>query len=149
VRREPVDLDEMAAKVLRAHDLTGLELIVELKPAQTTGDPDLLERLATNLVSNAIRHNIKGGRITVETRTEPGQAVLSVANTGSVIPAGELARLFQPFQRLNSTRAASSDGLGLGLSIIQAIADAHGAALAARPKPGGGLEVDVSFPATL
>ena len=77
------------------------------EPAWTTGDPDLLERLAANLVSNAIRHNIVGGRIEVATRAESGRAVLAVANTGPLIPAGELQRLFQPFQRFDT---ASSDG---------------------------------------
>ena len=147
-RREPVDLEEIAAKALRAHDPCGLERIVVLKPARTAGDPDLLERLADNLVSNATRHNITGGHIKVETRTEPGQAVLAVANTGPLIPAGELTRLFLPFERLTSNPKASSDGLGLGLPIVQAIADAHGAALTAQPQPSGGLEVDISFPTT-
>jgi signal transduction histidine kinase len=147
-RREPVDLKEIAAEALRAHDACGLKRIVVLKPARTSGDPDLLERLVANLVSNATRHNIAGGRITVETRTEPGRAVLAVANTGPVIPSNELTRLFHPFQRLNSNPEAPSDGFGLGLPIVRAIADAHGAALSARPQPSGGLEVDISFPAT-
>jgi signal transduction histidine kinase len=144
-RRERVDLEEIAAESLRAHDLSGLELVVALKPAPTSGDPALLGRLAANLVSNAIRHNILGGRIRVETRTEPGRAVLSVANTGPVIPADELPRLFHPFQRLDSNPNAN-DGVGLGLPIIQAIADAHDGVLTARPRPTGGLEVDIGFP---
>jgi signal transduction histidine kinase len=145
-RRDPVDLEEIAAETLRAHDFSGLELVAALKPAPTSGDPALLGRLAANLVSNAIRHNVLGGRIRVETRTEPGRAVLSVANTGPVIPADELPRLFHPFQRLNSNPEAAGDGLGLGLPIIQAIADAHDGVLIARPRPTGGLEVDIGFP---
>jgi signal transduction histidine kinase len=146
-RREPVDLREIAAEALRAHDPGGLERIVVLEPARTTGDPDLLERLAANLVSNAIRHNIRGGHIKVETRAEPERAVLVVANTGRSIPACELSRLFLPFERLSTYAETSSDSLGLGLPIIQAIADAHGAALTARPQPTGGLEIEISFPA--
>jgi signal transduction histidine kinase len=146
-RHEPVDLAEIAADALRTHDLGGLELIVELKPARTIGDPDLLERLGANLLSNAIRHNITGGRISVETRTKSGRSVLAVANTGRVIPAGELRRLFQPFERFNSNPKTRNDGLGLGLPIIQAVADAHGGALTARPQPSGGLEVEIGFPA--
>jgi signal transduction histidine kinase len=148
-RRQPVDLGEIAAKALGAYGHCGLERIVVLKPARTTGDPDLLERLAANIISNAIRHNIPGGHIKAETRTEPGRAVLAVANTGPLIPAGELTRLFLPFQRLNSNAATSRDGFGLGLPIVQAIADAHGATLTARPRPSGGLEVDIGFPAIL
>jgi len=144
-RREPVDLAAIAAEALRAHDLSGLECVVVLARVQTTGDPDLLERLAANLVSNAIRHNIVGGRIEVATRAEPGRAVLSVGNTGPRIPAGELRRLFQPFQRFASRPTDAAEGVGLGLAIVQAIAGAHSASVGARARADGGLEIDVSF----
>jgi len=143
-RCEPVDLAAIAAEVLQAHDLGGIERVVVLEPARMTGDPDLLERLAANLVSNAVRHNIVGGRIEVATRTESGRAALCVVNTGPRVPAAELQRLFQPFQRLNPN---PSDGVGLGLAIVQAIADAHDATVTAQPRPGGGLGIDVAFPA--
>ncbi len=143
-RCEPVDLAEIAAEVLGAHDLSRLERVVVLEPAWTSGDPDLLERLAANLVSNAVRHNVVGGRIEVATRTESGRAVFAVANTGPLVPAAELERLFQPFQRLTSR--TSSDGVGLGLAIVQAIADAHDATVSARARSGGGLGIDVAFP---
>ena len=74
--------------------------------------------------------------------------MLSVANSGPVIPAAEVARLFQPFQRLDGERKANGHGLGLGLSIVEAIARAHGAGLVARARPRGGLDVEVSFPAS-
>jgi signal transduction histidine kinase len=115
--------------------------------AWTTGDPRLLARLAANLVSNAIRHNIVGGRVEVATRTASGRAVLTIANTGPPIPAGELERLFQPFHRLNSNAPSFGDGVGLGLAIVQAIAEAHNAIVTARPRAGGGLEIEVSFAA--
>jgi signal transduction histidine kinase len=140
-RCEPVDLAAIADEALRAHDLSGLGSVVALDAARTTGDPDLLERLAANLVSNAIRHNIAGGRIEVATRTSSGRAVFFVANSGPRISTAELPRLFQPFQRLNANR----NGVGLGLTIVQAIADAHGAPVRARARAGGGLDIDVSF----
>lgn len=146
-RREPVDIATIAATALRAHNASELVRIVALERVQTTGDPDLLERLATNLVSNAIRHNVVGGRIEVATRARRGRAVLTVANTGRPIPPGEVQRLFQPFQRLAPHPADSTDGVGLGLSIVQAIADAHDAIVAVRARPAGGLEIHVSFPA--
>jgi signal transduction histidine kinase len=148
-RCEPVDLAAIAAEALRAHDASGLESVVALEPAWTSGDPDLLERLAANLVSNAIHHNIGDGRIEVATRTEAGRAGLLVANTGPLVPAAELRRLFQPFRRLTSNPRTSADGvgLGLGLAIVEAVADAHGATLTVQARPGGGLEIDVSFPA--
>jgi len=146
-RREPVDLAAIAAEALRAHDLGELESVVALGPARTTGDPDLVERLAANLVSNGIRHNIVGGRIEVATRTGSGRAVLSVANTGPPIPASELQRLFQPFQRVAPHPTDAAEGVGLGLAIVQAIADAHDATVAARARTGGGLRLEVAFPA--
>lgn len=87
----------------------------------------------------------------VRTATRDGQAVLSVRNTGPVVPPGEVERLFQPFQRLGASRVRSSGGHGagghgLGLAIVRAIADAHNATVAARAREGGGLDIDVSFP---
>jgi signal transduction histidine kinase len=148
-RHDPVDLAAITAEALRAHDLCGLESVVALEPAWTTGDPSLVERLAANLVSNAIRHNVVGGRIEVETRAESGRAVLMVANTGPLVPAADVPRLFQPFQRLNSNPRSFSDGVGLGLAIVQAIADVHDAIVTATARVGGGLEIHVSFPRPL
>jgi signal transduction histidine kinase len=149
IRHEPVDLAAIANQALRAHDLPQVETVVALEPAGTTGDPDLLERLAANLLSNAIRHNITGGRIEIATRAEGGHALLSVANTGRLIPADELPRLFQPFQRLSSQPQGCAHGVGLGLAIVQAIADPHDAIVTAHPQAGGGLKIDISFPAII
>ncbi len=149
MRHEPLDVAAIANQALRAHDLCEVETFVALEPAETTGDPDLLGRLAANLLSNAIRHNVTGGRIEIATRAEGGRAVLSVANTGRLIPADELPRLFEPFQRLSSQPRGCADGIGLGLAIVQAIADAHDAIVAAHPRAGGGLKIDISFPATI
>jgi signal transduction histidine kinase len=146
-RDEPVDLAAIAGEALRAHDRSGLESVVALEPAWTSGDPTLVERLAANLISNAIRHNRLGGRIEVATRTQAGHAVLVVANSGPLIPAGELRRLFQPFQRLDSRAEPPSEGIGLGLSIVEAIAGAHNGNLTAAALSGGGLKIDVYFPA--
>jgi signal transduction histidine kinase len=146
LRREPVDLAAIAAEVVRAHDVADLDCVVKLEPAWTSGDPDLIGRLVTNLVTNAIRHNIRGGRIDIATR-KAGCALLSVTNTGPLIPARELWRLFQPFQRLTAAARSFDDGVGLGLAIVEAIADAHDAAVNARARTAGGLVIDVAFPA--
>jgi signal transduction histidine kinase len=146
-RHEPVDLATIAADVLQADDPGGLEQVVALERAWTNGDPDLLERLAGNLVANAIRHNLADGRVEVATRTEAGRAVLSVANTGPPIPSSELERLFQPFQRLAHHSSTAVEGVGLGLAIVDSIAEAHRATVTARARDGGGLEIQVSFPA--
>ena len=93
-----------------------------------------------------MRHNVAAGRVEVVTGVTEGQAVLSVTNTGPIIPPAEVGRLFQPFQRLDSRRAHHGDGHGLGLSIVRAIATAHGATITAHPVPDGGLSVSVIFP---
>jgi signal transduction histidine kinase len=146
-RCEPLDLAAIAAEALHNHDPSGLESVVALEPARTTGDAELVERLAANLISNAIRHNIVGGRIEIATRAESGRAVLSVANTGPPIPAGELHRLFRPFERFSSHTDLAADGIGLGLAIVQEIATAHDATVTARARTAGGLGIVVAFPA--
>jgi signal transduction histidine kinase len=148
-QREPVDLASLASSCLAAADLKtgrlGLQVQADIRPAGLDGDPVLIQRLVLNLVQNAVRHNVPGGHIQITTGTRCGRAVVSVTNTGPVIPPAEIGRLFQPFQRLG-TRRARCDGHGLGLSIVRAIAAAHGAAITAQPAPGGGLSVTVSFP---
>jgi signal transduction histidine kinase len=117
--------------------------------APVLGNLRLTERLVANLVDNAVRHNAVPGWITAATQTSRGRTILSVANSGPVIPPEHVARLFEPFQRLTSTHNGhvSDGGLGLGLSIVEAIAAAHSATLTARPQPGGGMTIQVSFPA--
>ena len=90
----------------------------------------------------------EGGDVQVVTGTSHAGAVLSVTSSGQVIPAAEVDRLFQPFQRLGPRSARRDGGHGLGLSIVRAIATAHAAAITAQPRPGGGLAIDVTFPRT-
>jgi signal transduction histidine kinase len=148
---ERFDLATMTGEVLRARrpDVRrrGLHIVATLSSAPTSGDPRLVERMVTNLVDNAVRHNITQGQVEVMTGTGSGQAILSVVNSGPLIPSAELDRLFQPFQRLGAERVGHRDGLGLGLSIVQAIAVAHGATLTTRARPEGGLSIEVRFPA--
>jgi signal transduction histidine kinase len=149
-RREPFDLAEVTDRVLLAREADAIRRCIDLPTAldaaPTGGDPQLAERLVTNLVDNALRHNVTSGRVEVATGIHAGRAVLSVTNTGPVVPASEVGRLFQPFQRLGSGRTRHDEGLGLGLSIVQAIATAHDATVSADPRPGGGLRVTVAFP---
>jgi signal transduction histidine kinase len=147
--RQPVDLAAITAAAAAAADHDGLTLDTALQPAQTTGNPRLIERLVANLLSNAIHHNIDGGTISLTTETRNGHALLTVTNSGPKVPEGELDRLFQPFQRLDPTRTSGTNGLGLGLSIVQAIADAHNAVINASAPPDGGLHIQISFPASV
>jgi signal transduction histidine kinase len=144
--RQPVDLAAITAAAAAAADHDGLALDATIQPAHATGNPRLVERLVANLLNNAVRHNIDGGRIELATDTRDERATLTIANTGPQIPAGELDRIFQPFQRLDTTRTSGASGLGLGLSIVQAIADAHDATITARARDEGGLDIEVSFP---
>jgi signal transduction histidine kinase len=149
-RREPFDVAELARQVVLARQAEAqdrqLDVYTALAPAPTAGDPRLAERLIANLVDNALRHNAPGGHVEVVTGTRDARSVLSVINTGPVVPAAAVDRLLQPFQRLGPDRTARGGGHGLGLSIVQAVAQAHGAALVITPQPDGGLQVEVTFP---
>jgi signal transduction histidine kinase len=145
--REPVDLAAIAAHALEDLDAGGLTVERTLGPAPTDGDRRLIERLAANLLTNAVQYNRPTGRIDVITATIAGRAILRVTNTGPVIPAEDLKSLFEPFQRIDGTRTSTTDGLGLGLSIVQAIADAHAAAITTALPDDGGLSIEIAFPA--
>ena len=147
---EAVDLAGLAAAALAGRDLGagGVAIDAVLEPAVLDGDPALLERLVANLVDNAMTHNVAGGWVRITTGTENGHAVLRVANGGPVVPRGAVEQLFEPFRRLEGERmAGDSDGLGLGLSIVRAIAVAHAGAVAAVAPETGGLEFTAVFEA--
>jgi signal transduction histidine kinase len=127
-------------------DRLGIHVDVVTAPAALDGDPMLAQRLVANLLTNAVSHNVEGGRIDVVTGVKEERAVLSVTNTGPVIPAADVERLFQPFQRLDPGRTHYKDGHGLGLSIVRAIATAHGATITAEASPQGGVSIEVVFP---
>jgi signal transduction histidine kinase len=147
---EPVDLADVTSQVAAARrteaDHRNVTLHLTLSPALAAGSPRLIQQLAANLVDNALRHNVPGGQVEISTQAVSSAAVLSVTNTGPAVPADAVDRLFQPFQRLGTDRVGRGEGLGLGLTIVQAIADSHGASLTARPRPGGGLQVQATFP---
>jgi signal transduction histidine kinase len=150
-QREPVDLAAITGAALAAAQpgisRLGLHVHTVIEPAVAGGDPLLVQRLAGNLIDNAVRHNIDGGHVLVTTTTSGARAILSVTNSGPVIPPADVGRLFQPFQRLGPRRARRDGGHGLGLSIVRAIAAAHGATVTSRSRPGGGLSIGVEFPA--
>lgn len=117
-----------------------------LEPAPASGDRVLLERMVANLVENAIRHNHPGGTVWIRTyRQAAGGSVFEVANTGPELPADQIPILFEPFARAKQ-RVNFDEGVGLGLSIADAIARAHDAQISAHERAGGGLELSVSVP---
>jgi signal transduction histidine kinase len=151
VERKPVDLAEVAA---RAVDQTlgeaqekNVVIRGERAPAVVQGNGVLLERIALNLVQNAVRYNVpEDGWVEVTTEAQHGQAVLVVSNTGPVVPAYEIDNLFEPFRRLRTERTGSDKGVGLGLSIARSVARAHGGHIVAEPREGGGLVMRVALP---
>lgn len=149
--REPVDL---AAVVSSAWEATrsdaeqrGLRADLELSPAPVAGDAALLERVAGNLLENAVRHNVDGGWISVRTQAHAAHVTLLVRSSGPLIDPGTVAELFEPFRRGGQVRTGRA-GAGLGLSIVRAAVEAHAGAVEAEPVVGGGLAVTVSLPST-
>ncbi|AWZ07997.1 MULTISPECIES: HAMP domain-containing sensor histidine kinase [unclassified Streptomyces] len=151
IERKPVDLAEVASRAIdqargEAH-AKGIEIRGERALAVVQGNGVLLERIALNLVQNAVRYNVfEGGWVEVTTEAVHGQAVLLVSNTGPVVPAYEVENLFEPFRRLRTERTGSDKGVGLGLSIARSVARAHGGRIQAIPREGGGLVMRVTLP---
>jgi signal transduction histidine kinase len=147
LRPEPLDLHDVARRVAlqvgpeaRSHDV---EVHLRAAPAHATGDRALVERLVANLVENGVRHNVPGGWVELETLAADGRAIVRVTNSGRHVPDELVGRLTAPFERLG--RHGDAPGAGLGLSIVQAVAEAHGATLTIAVRPEGGLRVEVAF----
>jgi signal transduction histidine kinase len=151
--RGSVDLTAVVHESLNAHEPSAaakrLQVDAALDQANVSGDARLISRLVSNLVDNAIRYNVSGGRIEVDLTATRAEATLTVTNTGPSVRPEQVGRLLEPFQRAAMDRTASPNGLGLGLSIVADIAKAHEADLEVRPRPDGGLTIAVSFPAAL
>jgi len=158
-RRASLDLAAITRDVLAARGeliaARNLTTEVALAPGLLGGDAALVERAVANLTDNALRHNVPGGTIWITAGCADGRAVLTVANTGPEIPPDAVDRLLLPFQRGSEAgdayrarrRSGSDDGLGLGLSIVAAIASAHDASLTVTPRlTGGGLSIRLVFP---
>jgi signal transduction histidine kinase len=145
--RSPFDLRDVAMHVLDQLPRSQIEVRRALEPAPVAGDPVLLERLVHNLVENAVRHNEPGGWLSVSTGGTAGRVTLSVSNTGPAVAPYDVEAIFEPFRRLSGDRVGHHRGFGLGLSIVRAVAGAHGGTVSAVPRAGGGLTVVVSLPA--
>jgi signal transduction histidine kinase len=135
-------IDEFGEAAKRA----GVGVTSALSAAPTAGDVVLLERCVANLVENAIKYNRKDGRVWVLTGEAGGWSYVRVENTGPQVTAADAETIFEPFRRLTRDRVGSARGAGLGLSIVRAVVRAHGGAIAACPRPGGGLAITVRLP---
>ncbi|ATE53168.1 two-component sensor histidine kinase [Actinosynnema pretiosum] len=147
--REPVDVSalvESAWRAVRAEaEQRGVRPVFHLAPAPAVGDPALLERIAGNLLENAVRHNAPDGWVEVRTEGGPVWTVLRVSSSGQLIAPELVEKLFEPFRRGGKDRTART-GTGLGLSIVRAAVAAHGGNVQAAAVPGGGLSVTVHLP---
>jgi signal transduction histidine kinase len=115
--------------------------------AWVTGSQALITRMVENVIQNAVRHNTDGGWVHVTASTTDGRASLVVENGGPVLDQDQVRELSQPFRRIGADRIGSDRGSGLGLSIVAAIAEAHGGSLDLYARPEGGLRVTIELPA--
>jgi len=149
--KEPTDLAMLVGSAWRAArgeaDQRGIEAKFETQPTPVCGDPALLERIAGNLLENAVRHNVEGGWIEVSTQPGTRWATLRVRSSGGLVDPATVAELFEPFRRAGVARTARG-GAGLGLSIVRAAVEAHEGKVTAEPVVGGGLSVTVMLPAS-
>jgi signal transduction histidine kinase len=149
-RWQPVELADTVSSVVEQSSLeataAGVTVAADLEPVRVNGDPGLLERLAGNLVENAIRHNVRGGTVSVMTRPDRRAGVLEVDNTGPAIDPGVVAGLVEPFRRAGPDRSSDGGGVGLGLSIVQAIVIAHQGTMDLTARAEGGLHMRVELP---
>ena len=150
--REPVDLslvaEEAAEALLPLAERRGVTLDVTGGATRTGGSPELLLRMMTNLVQNALVHNLPaGGTVTVRTEARDGAGLVRVENTGPVLPAELVPTLTEPFRRgTDRVRTDGHAGVGLGLALVRSIVRAHGGTLDLVARPAGGLVVTVVIP---
>jgi len=145
----PQRLDEVVDDALTTMaaiaDKRRVRINAQLAPVLVPGERPLLERLAMNLVHNAIKYNVDGGEVAV---TVGPPARLTVANTGPQVAPEQVDGLFEPFRRQSGDRLDHGAGVGLGLTIARSIVAAHGGRIGAFANPGGGLTVDVDLAPT-
>jgi signal transduction histidine kinase len=141
---DPLDLAAVAEDALEGRTANGITTTTTLDEAPVTGDGVLLERLVANLLDNAERYNIAGGSVAISTTAHNATSVLRVVNTGAVVPADMVERLFLPFTRLDDR--TRHDGFGLGLALVSSIATVHNGTVHATAVPAGGLDITVRLP---
>ncbi len=149
---EPVDLGRLVARCAEMFEgvaeARGITLTRAVAAAEVRGDGDHLRQVVLNLLDNAVKFTPGGGEIRVRVWRDAGEVVLEVTDTGDGIAAGDLPRVFERFFRADKGRARPRvGGSGLGLSICQAIIDAHGGGIHIDSTPGAGTTIRVRLPA--
>ncbi len=141
---DPLDLAAVTEDALEGRTADGITTTVTLDEAPVTGDGVLLERLVANLLDNAERYNVADGTVAISTAAHDRISALRVVNTGALVPAEMVERLFLPFTRLDDR--TRHDGFGLGLALVASIAAVHNGTVHATALPGGGLDITVRLP---
>jgi two-component system, OmpR family, sensor histidine kinase CpxA len=145
----PVQVREVAEQAIRRECAGDARVHLEI-PADLAAlaEPELLLRALANLLRNAIRYAGQSGPITVSARGEAGSVLLTVADSGPGVPESELARIFDPFYRLDASRDASTGGVGLGLAIVKTCVESCRGTVSCRNRTPSGLEVTIRLPAS-
>ena len=152
LREQVVDLGEILRAVAAqlsseyAEKRVRVEFLREVPATSLRGDPEKLTLLFSNLVENAIKFNLAGGRVLLEATAADGVATVAITNTHGRIPEERLARLFEPFTQGDMTLTRAAGGLGLGLSVARAIVGAHAGRIAFRQAEPQGTTVSVTLP---
>ena len=151
LRREPVDLEAVVMEALdvgvRLSRGTGVSVrLGELAPLVTRGDVVALSRALMNLVENAVKYTPRGGRVELSLTASHGDVVLAVQDTGAGIDPADAERVFEPFVRLDASRAQDTGGAGLGLAIARSIVAGHGGTLILESRPGAGCRFTIRLP---
>ena len=139
--------EEATETLLPLAEQRGVALEISGDVSPTIGSPALLLQMTTNLVHNAIVHNLpEHGTVWVTTCVRPGGVTLTIENTGDKLTPQLVATLTEPFQRGSKRIRTDHGGVGLGLAIVKSIAQAHDGTLTLAPRPAGGLRATVQFP---
>jgi two-component system, OmpR family, sensor kinase len=148
LEQKPVDLAAVVGEAVDAARVVepGRPVELSVEPASVTGDEARLRQVLDNLLANARTHTQAGTPVSIELRRRDGRAVLSVVDHGPGLTDEQAARVFERFYRADSSRARASGGVGLGLSIVAAVIEAHGGTAETRPTPGGGATFVITLP---
>jgi signal transduction histidine kinase len=145
--RSPVHVEQLLAAILqRWAPIARRWRLDPIEPATVVGDADRLELALDALVENAVKHTVPGDEIRLGAQRQGDLVAIVVADSGTGMPADQLEGIFARFARLDESRSRDLGGVGLGLTIVKAIAQAHGGSVAVRSRPGGGSVFDLLLP---
>jgi len=149
LERAPTDLGKLAREVVELYELVAEEKRIRVEtevpaPCEVAVDPTRLRQVFANLIDNAIKYTPEGGRVTLHLIHEPDAAVVRFRDTGPGIPEDEQPKIWDRLYRGDKSR--SQRGLGLGLSLVKAVVEAHGGSVSVQSRPGEGAEFVVRLP---